>query len=373
MCYVAALVGEFAKAFGPLNLLMREMSRYLLFVNLPYAYPILRPLQAEILRRGGEVAWFVEKECPDELRSDEIRLGTVHEVIDFNPVAVFTPGNYIPHFFPGVKVALFHGYPINKRNDHRDDHFTIRGWFDLYCTQGPSSTLVFEQLERKCGFFRVYETGWPKADIYFSSEMQVNARNVRPTVLYSSTFTRSLTSAPLLAEEIERLLVARDWNWIFMFHPKLTDPDILDRYKRIATEYPNTTYVGNTFDVTAMHKADVMLCDSSSIILEFMFLDKPVVTFRNSHPGPYLIDVRRPEEVGPALERALTRPDELMREVRTYTMFHEPHRDCRCSARVLDAVDDFLERGHVGLKRKPLNLIRKWKMRRKFHYWPFRK
>lgn len=178
--------------------------------------------------------------------------------------------------------------------------------------------------------------------------MQVNARNVRPTVLYSSTFTRSLTSAPLLAEEIERLLVARDWNWIFMFHPKLTDPDILDRYKRIATEYPNTTYVGNTFDVTAMHKADVMLCDSSSIILEFMFLDKPVVTFRNSHPGPYLIDVRRPEEVGPALERALTRPDELMREVRTYTMFHEPHRDCRCSARVLDAVDDFWNGGMSG-------------------------
>ena len=37
---------------------------------------------------------------------------------------------------------------------------------------------------------------------------------------------------------------------------------------------------------------------------------------------------------------------------------------------LLDAVDDFLERGHVGLKRKPLNLVRRWKMRRKYHYWP---
>ena len=117
-------------------------------------------------------------------------------------------------------------------------------------------------------------------------------------------------------------------------------------------------------------RADSMLCDSSSIILEFMFLDKPVVTFRNSHPGPHLIDVDRPEKVGPALERALSRPEELMREIRAYTMHHEPHRDCRCSARVLDAVDDYIARGHAGLKRKPLNLIRKWKLRRQMRYYP---
>ena len=155
-----------------------------------------------------------------------------------------------------------------------------------------------------------------------------------------------------------------------MFHPKLTDPAILKQYERIADESDRVTYLGNTFDINAMKRADVLLCDSSSIILEFMFLDKPVVTFRNSHPGPHLIDVQRPEEVGPALERALTRPAELMQAIRDYTMYHEPHRDCRCSARVLDAVDDFLASGHVGLKRKPLNLVRKFKLRRRMHYWP---
>ena len=34
------------------------MKRYLLFGNLPYALPILRPLQAAIRARGSEARWF---------------------------------------------------------------------------------------------------------------------------------------------------------------------------------------------------------------------------------------------------------------------------------------------------------------------------
>ncbi len=347
------------------------MKHYLFFVTLPYAYSIMRPLQAEIRRRGDRAAWFIEEGCPVELLEGEERIATVQEVIVYDPIAVFAPGNYIPDFFPGVKVALFHGYANRKRIEAVDDHFTIRGWFDIYCTQGPSSTPTFREQERKYGFFRVYETGWTKADTYFSEEMQRRPQNERPVVLYSSTFTRGITSTPHLPEAIERMVASGRWEWIFMFHPKLDDPAILSRYEQIAARYPDrATYLGNTFVMSALQRADVLLCDSSSIILECMFLDKPVVTFRNTHPGPWLIDVQRPEEVEPALERALTRPAELMDEIHCHTLYHEPHRDGRCSARVLDAVDDFLVRGRVGLKSKPWNGVRKWKIRRRMHYWP---
>lgn len=346
-----------------------EPKRYLLFASLAYAFPILRPLEREIRRRGGEVAWFLEEGCPPLLEKDDLQLVTVQDVLAYQPIAVFSPARYVPDFFPGVKVWVCHGYANRKRFEAVDDHFTIRGWFDIICSQGPSSTPVFRGLEAVHGHFRTYETGWPKADLYFSPEMQRRPRNERPVILYSTTFTRGLTSAPLLVDEIERLVSAKDWEWIFMFHPML-DRAVSSLYEKIAERHANALYVGNTFDIEPMRCADAMLCDSSSIILEFMFLDKPVVTFRNSHPGPYLLDVREPEEVGPALERALTRPEELMREIRAYTMFHEPHRDGQCAARVLDAVDDFLARGREGLRPKPINLFRKWKMRRKMHYYP---
>ena len=62
-----------------------------------------------------------------------------------------------------------------------------------------------------------------------------------------------------------------------------------------------------------------------------------------------------------------------MQAIRTHTMEHEPHRDGRCSARVLDAVDDFLARGRAGLKRRPLNLVRRIKLRRRMGYPLFKR
>ena len=112
---------------------METPKKYLLFATLPYAYPILRPLQAEIRRRGGEAAWFLEPGCPDMLVAGERRLMSVGEVMDYDPIAVFSPVRYVPDFFPGIKVSVFHGYANRKRFEAVADHFTIRRCFDIYC------------------------------------------------------------------------------------------------------------------------------------------------------------------------------------------------------------------------------------------------
>lgn len=343
-------------------------KHYLFFVSVAYSYPILRPLQEEIRRRGDEVAWFVEPGCPVLLEKDERRLRTVQAVLDYNPVAVFAPGNYIYDFFPGVKVSLFHGYPINKRGDEKDDHFSVRGWFDVYCTQGESSTLPFKGLEERYGFFKVYETGWCKADAFVKERTRISS-NERPVILYSTTFTKNITSAPHLLETITRMAKEKAWDWIISFHPKYDDPKVIEQYKALAAAFPNVTFhEGGLVDAAFLNQADVLLCDASSVIVEFMMLDKPVVTFNNTMPGNHLLNVTEVDAVEGSIEKALSRPAELMENVRAYLHQHEAHLDGNSSSRVLDAVNNYIWYFQGRTRTKPLNLVRKFKLRLRAGY-----
>ena len=114
-------------------------KRYLMYVAQNYSYAMLRPLQAEILEQGGEVRWFIEgnEADPSYIKEGETLLASVEAVNQWRPDAVFVPGNVVPSFIPGIKVGVFHGFNAGKLNRRgREDHFEIRGCFDLYCTQG---------------------------------------------------------------------------------------------------------------------------------------------------------------------------------------------------------------------------------------------
>ncbi|MCI1646879.1 MAG: CDP-glycerol glycerophosphotransferase family protein [Bacteroides sp.] len=344
-------------------------KHYLFFVSVAYSYPILRPLQDEIRRRGDQVAWFIEPSCPILLRKEEEQLHTIHEVEEYDPIAVFTPGNYIYDFFPGIKVELFHGYPINKRGDKKDDHFSIRGWFDVYCTQGSTSTIPFKELEYKYGCFKVYETGWCKVD-GFTKGRNRNVRREHPTILYSSTFTKGISSAPYLFETIARLSNEKSWNWIISFHPMFDDAEVIENYRRLSEACPNVTFhEGGLIDADLLNQADVLLCDTSSVIVEFMLMNKPVVTYRNMTPGNHLLNVLETNGIEDAIEQAILRPEKLMANIRAYVYTHERYFDGKSSSRVLDAVNDYLARFSGRIKPKPLNLMRKIKLRLKVRYY----
>ena len=346
-------------------------KKYLMFISQNYSYAILRPLQREILARGGEVRWFFydDEVNPHFLHQDEISIKSLKEVIEWRPDIVYVPGNVVPDFIPGKKVAVFHGFNSGKRiNNGVDNHFNIRGCFDLYCTQGPTTTTTFLELAQQHGFFKVKETGWPTLDPYFSeieNNPYKNPDDNRKTLLICSTFSKRLSLAPKLYEQIKAYSEQGKWRILVQFHPKMPS-ELVEQYKALQND--NLTFVETDNVLPLLQAADVMLCDTSSILLMFILQRKPVVTFCNHGAGEHLVDVTDANKVEGAIDYALGKPAELMAKIEHFCQQLHPYQDGLSSQRVLAASNELLL-SNPALKPKPRNFIRNFKMRRKLNYW----
>ena len=187
---------------------------YLLFATELYAVPILRPLAAAARARGAATGWVVPDAVAAYLTDDEPRLTHRSQVRALNPRAVFSAANWVPPGFPGAKVQLFHGFNAEKRDPGRG-HFRLRGYFDLYCTQGPATTAPFRELAHEHGYFAVEETGWPKLDPLFSGagKAAIDALRApaadRACAMFASTFTESLSCAPAMFDTLAQAVASR--------------------------------------------------------------------------------------------------------------------------------------------------------------------
>ncbi|HBY88170.1 MAG TPA: CDP-glycerol--glycerophosphate glycerophosphotransferase [Colwellia sp.] len=342
-------------------------KRYLFYISQNYSYAILRPLQEVILARGDQAAWFLEGEEVNAsyLQSNEQQLNSIWQVKEYCPDVVFVPGNLIPDFIPGIKVGVFHGFNAGKRNRRGfEDHFNIRGCFDLYCTQGPNTTSPFIELAKEHQHFSVKQTGWPALDPLFDFS-KVTKKN-KPTILMCSTFSRALTCAPHLLETVKKLSATGKWQWLIQFHPKMPI-DIVEQYKSLESEHLSFVETDNV--IPLLQQADVMVCDTSSVLMMFLMLNKPVVTFNNIAPQDYMVNISDKDKLEESIEYALSYPAELKEKVENFIKDTHPYVDGKSSIRVLDAADELLEGENLPSKAKPWNLLRRFKMRKKLKYW----
>lgn len=334
--------------------------RFLIYISYAYGLPIGKPLEKEILARGYRVKWFCEdKETRDSLDFGVNLLKTTTEVMEFNPDVVLVATDVVPHFFPGVKVQIFHGFDAGKHGDRRG-HYNIRGFFDLYCTQGLNTTKKFKLLAKKHKYFDVVETGWSKIDPMFQITNRSNKS--KPTIMITSTFSKkmSLTQNKDVVQEIIRLSKLGKYNFICTLHPK-TDKNIINRFKTY--ENDNFTFYDTTDLVPLYGCADMMLSDTTSAIIEFVLQLKPVVTINNTKPANYMINITDVSKIEQAIEYALSYPQDIMQNIKEFANITHPYRDGKSSARVVDACIDFVYNKQI--KKKPLNLIRKYKIRKK--------
>ena len=345
------------------------MQRFLLFATTLYALPILRPLAQSIRASGGEVGWFVATPLLAYMKSGERLLRDIAGVNAFAPGVVFSASNWVPYFFPGLKVQVFHGFNVEKRAPERG-HFRIRGLFDLYCTQGPATTEPFQALAARHRHFAVVETGWPKLDPLFSTNGH-DTRDLRPAdgrrvCMYAPTFTDGLSSARSLYDEIARQIAAGDRYWLLTLHPKC-EPDIVARYRALGG--PNARFLEATDLVDMMRAADILVSDTSSVVSEFVVQEKPVVTFRNRAPKPHMINFSRCDQLEAALRIAESPGAQYRNEVRAWAEQIHPYRDGRSSERVLAATAEFEARWARQLAPKPRNFLRNLKGRLRYHRW----
>ena len=145
------------------------------------------------------------------------------------------------------------------------------------------------------------------------------------------------------------------------------DPAIVKAYQ--ALENDNLSFIETDDIIPLLHRADLMVCDNSSVLLMFLLLNKPVVTFRNTQPGPHLVNIEQPEQLEAAIACSLCRPPDLMQQIQQFNRELHPYTDGASSERVLDAIDEVLAGKHPVKHKKPLNLRRNLKVRRKLNYW----
>lgn len=351
------------------NLPSTSHKRYLFFISQDYSFPVLRPLQKAIETRGDEVKWFLYgKELTYSfLKDTEQRLLTVSEIIDYSPHAVFVPGNVVPSFIPGLKVEVFHGLPGNKTKKSGEIyHYIIRGMFDLYCTQGPASTKVFKSLSKKYSFFHVQETGWCKLDPLFYPE-EKGRKHEKKAIFFASTFSPRYTKAKVLHTFILEFLNTHNYQWYVTLHPKM-DAEIVNLYRSISHE--NLHFIDPTEVLTYFKKSDIMLCDISSIIYEFLTQRKPVITFQSPEVNKAVENVENFNALETMLITALNHPSSSPLIEKEIQSIH-PYTDGKSSERVLDCVEEMLEGRHIPKTKKPLNLIRNLKLRYALNYWRF--
>lgn len=330
--------------------------RYLFFVEQPYAFAIIRPIQRVIIQQGGTIKWFLFEQDECQLHEGEDLLRNTREVVEFNPEAVIVPGNWVPNFFPGLKVQVFHGFGIDKKG-----HFKIRDFFDLYCTHGPLTTSWFENEAKRRKYFRVIETGWSKMDEMAQLVDERTELSQPYELLYAPTFSPSLTSAMDLRASFEELSQSGLYKIRVKFHPMMNEQWV-KAYEAIENENLTINREPNFLD--SVKGADIVISDTSSVVAEALCIGKVVLTYRTLRPSNYCLNFTEASEIVSIVAQSVVDYAELKAMGEDYAQKMHPYKDGLSSNRILEAIEYMIKDGECE-KRKPLNFVRNRKVKKK--------
>ncbi|WP_456462734.1 CDP-glycerol glycerophosphotransferase family protein [Lutibacter sp.] len=338
-----------------------------LFCQNPYAFGILEPIMEVLKEKNFPYLWFVKETIKKQFPfQNESFTSDMKEVKEFKSDVIFVPGNEVPYYLRGLKVQIFHGLAGEKKG-----HFRIRHYFDLYLTQGPYFTKRFLELKQQFKNFDVLETGWSKLDIYGKELHKYDTvkkqlllkHKAKKIVLYAPTFSPSLTSASFLIEEFKKLSKQNEYLILIKFHD-LMAVELIEKYKQLAKTTANIIFEEERNIIKFLLMADIMISDTSSVVYEFLLLNKPVITFKSSSKNIEWEDSNVYNNLLEKVKSNLKEDNYKEKRLKIVQQYH-PYNDGKSSLRMVKACLKYISENGVPEKRK-LSFLRKLKIHKIF-------
>ncbi|MFP4108966.1 MAG: CDP-glycerol glycerophosphotransferase family protein, partial [Desulfonatronovibrio sp.] len=306
---------------------------------------------------GGEAQRLDEKSCFYPRASQvQAKVAVVADTCHFS----------IPHIPRVVNVG--HGLICKGFYYTTDPVVRRENLSTLICVPGP----WHKERLRENVFVPIVATGFIKSDLLFK-ENSVDRHKFchdfgidpdNKIILFAPTYNEEFSSIPWIQQDIECLAGAGRTVLIKLHN--MTDPQWMDMYRDLARDNSNIFYLEDADYSGMMHASDVMISDVSSIFIEFMLMDKPVVLFNSPHAYKYpsiLEDdleylVRDAVQEAGSLpdlfsevEKALTSPDRLSPVRQKYIENLDYGRDGQSAKRAGEAIYpliDFSRRQSAG-------------------------
>ena len=337
--------------------------KFILFCQNAYSYGIMAPIRDVLSEQGEDFLWYISEKLFLKFPfKAEPHTTSILDLQFYKSDVIFVTGNEIPYYLRGLKTQIFHGLAGEKKG-----HFRIRHYFDLYLTQGPYFTDRFNKLKEKYSDFEVIETGWPKLDalsnqkdIYnLEKEELLNTYSTDKIVLYAPTFSPSLTSAPDLLEDIEKLAVQTNYLILIKFHD-LMNKTWIDAYKALSKKHKNIVFKEEKNIIKFLLISDILISDTSSVIYEFLLLNKPAISYKTISEHIHWDNLTKKGELSESVLNNIENDAFASERKQLNEMFH-PYQDGKSAERMVRAVKEFISSNGVPEQRN-LPQLRKIKI-----------